>query len=116
MADQHVHSHQLDNGLTLLVEPMRAVQSAAFSLSVPAGVVYEDDGRNGSSAILCDLMMRGAGEYDTRALSDRLDHLGLQRGESVGWNHMSFSGATLAENLIPALQIYADIVQRPRLP
>lgn len=116
MADQHVQSHQLDNGLTLLVEPMRAVQSAAFSLSVPAGVVYEDEGRNGSSAILCDLMMRGAGDLDTRAISDRLDQLGLQRGESVGWNHMSFSGATLAENLLPALELYAEIVQRPRLP
>ncbi|MCA9075820.1 MAG: insulinase family protein [Planctomycetaceae bacterium] len=116
MADQHVHTHQLDNGLTLLVEPMRAVQSASFSLSVPAGVVYEDDQRNGTSAILCDLMTRGAGNLNTRMLSDKLDHLGLQRGESVGWNHMSFSGATLAENLIPALDIYADIVQRPRLP
>ncbi|MEZ6146831.1 MAG: pitrilysin family protein [Planctomycetaceae bacterium] len=116
MADQPVQSHQLDNGLTLLVEPMRAVQSAAFSLSVPAGVVYEDEGLNGSSAVLCDLMMRGAGDLDTRALSDRLDRLGLQRGESVGWNHISFSGATLAENLIPALEIYADVVQHPQLP
>ncbi len=116
MADQLVQSHQLDNGLTLLVEPMRAVQSAAFSLSVPAGVVYEEEGLNGSSAVLCDLMMRGAGDLDTRALSDRLDRLGLQRGESVGWNHMSLSGATLAENLIPALELYADIVQRPQLP
>ncbi len=116
MADNHVYSHQLDNGLMLLVEPMRAVQSAAFSLSVPAGVVYEEQGLNGSSAVLCDLMMRGAGDLDTRALSDQLDRLGLQRGESVGWNHLSFSGATLAENLIPAMELYADIVTRPHLP
>lgn len=116
MADQPVQSHLLDNGLTLLVEPMRAVQSAAFSLSVPAGVVYEDEGLNGSSAVLCDLMMRGAGDLDTRALSDHLDRLGLQRGESVGWNHISFSGATLADNLIPALALYANVVQHPQLP
>lgn len=116
MADLRVQTHTFDNGLTLLVEPMRAVQSAAFSLAVPAGVVYEQPGLNGSSAILCDLMVRGAGEFDSRALSDRLDFLGVQRGEAVGWNHMSFSGATLAENLIPALEIYGQIVRRPHLP
>lgn len=115
MADLPVQSHTFDNGLTLLVEPMRAVQSAAFSLAVPAGVVFEDEGRNGSSAVLCDLMVRGAGDLDNRSLSDRLDFLGLQRSESVGWNHISFSGATLAANLIPALTLYADIVRRPHL-
>jgi predicted Zn-dependent peptidase len=116
MSDPSVQSCVFDNGLTLLVEPMRAVQSAAFSLAVPAGVVYEDEGQNGSSATLCDLMVRGAGDLDNRALSDRLDHLGVQRSESVGWNHISFSGAALAENLVPAVRLYADIVRRPHLP
>ncbi|MBX3440116.1 MAG: insulinase family protein [Planctomycetaceae bacterium] len=116
MADLPVQSHVFENGLTLLVEPMRAVQSASFSLAVPAGVVYEDEGLNGSSAVLCDLMVRGAGDLDNRELSDALDRLGLQRNETVGWNHISFSGATLAENLIPALNIYGDIVRRPHLP
>ncbi len=116
MADLPVQSHIFDNGLTLLVEPMRSVQSAAFALAVPAGVIYEEEGQNASSAILCDLMVRGAGDLDNRSLSDHLDRLGLQRSESVGWNHISFSGATLAENLLPALKIYADIVRRPHLP
>lgn len=116
MADLPVQTHRFENGLTLLVEPMRAVQSAAFALAVPAGVVFEQAGLNGSAAVLCELMVRGAGDLDSRALSDRLDFLGVHRSESVGWHHMSFSGATLAENLLPALEIYADIVRRPHLP
>lgn len=116
MAAQEIHTHQFANGLTLLVEPMRGVQSASFSLIVPAGAVHEEAGRNGTSAVLCDLMSRGAGDYDSRTLSDTLDGLGLQRSESVGWNHLSFSGATVAENLLPALAIYGDIIRRPRLP
>ena len=116
MAVQELHTHRLENGLTLLVEPMRGVQSASFSLIVPAGVVHEQAGKNGTSAVLCDLMSRGAGERDSRQLSAVLDSLGLQRSESIGWNHISFSGATVAENLIPALEIYGDVVRRPHLP
>jgi predicted Zn-dependent peptidase len=116
MALQEIHAHQLPNGLTVLIEPMRSVQSASFSLIVPAGVVHEEASRNGTSAVLCDLMVRGAGDRDSRRLSEDLDSLGLQRSESVGWNHISFSGASVAENLLSALEIYADIVRRPHLP
>jgi len=65
--------------------------------------------------VLCDLMSRGAGEHDSRQLSAALDGLGLQRSESVGWNHLSFSGATVAENLLPAISLYGDIIRRPHL-
>ncbi len=116
MSDQQIHTHVLRNGFTLIVEPMRAVQSASFSLALPAGCIYEDEGKNGTAAVLCDLITRGAGSLDSRALSNQLDFLGLQRSESIGWNHLSLSGATVAENLLPALRLYAEIVQRPHLP
>jgi predicted Zn-dependent peptidase len=115
MAQQELSTHQFANGLTLLIEPMRGVQSASFSLIVPAGAVHEQPGMNGTAAVLCDLMSRGAGERDSRQLSSALDALGLQRSESVGWNHLSFSGATVAENLLPAIDLYGDIIRRPHL-
>lgn len=116
MAQQELHLHQMSNGLTLLIEPMSGVQSASFSLIVPAGAIHEPPAKNGTSAVLCDLMTRGAGSRDSRQLSGDLDSLGLQRSESVGWNHLSFSGATVAGNLEPALAIYGDIIRRPHLP
>ena len=106
----------LDNGLTLVMEPMQDVQSAAFSLLVPGGSINDPPGQNGSAAVLCDLITRGAGNYDSKQLSLVLDNLGLQRSENAGAMHLSFSGATLAENLTQALTVYADIVQRPLLP
>jgi predicted Zn-dependent peptidase len=111
-----VRTFTLANGLVLLVEPRSDVQSAAFSLLVPAGTIYEPPGGNGTSAVLCDLITRGAGDRDSRALAAALDTLGVQRSESAGWNFLSFSGALLADNLPRALELYADIVLRPRLP
>ena len=91
--------HTLDNGLTVIVEPMRDVRSAAFSFLVPAGSVHDPQGRNGTTAILSDLILRGAGSLDSRQLTATLDNLGLQRSESVGVKHLGFSGATVADQL-----------------
>lgn len=116
MQEQSIHTYELANGLTLLVEEMRHVQSAAFALLTPAGTIYEPYGENGAAAAALDLITRGAGERNSRELSAALDFLGVQANDHVGWNFLTFSGATLAENLLPALPIYADLVQRPLLP
>jgi len=116
MAHQEIQTHSIANGLTLIIEPMADVQSAAFSLLVPAGSNYDPLGQAGAAAVLSDWMMRGAGKRDSRQLSNELDNLGLQRNEGVGNSHISFTGATLAESLPQALRIYADIVRSPHLP
>ena len=116
MKEQLIQTHVLKNGLTLIVEQMADVQSAAFSILLPSGSVFQPRGYNGTAAILCDLITRGAGDLNTQQLSDVLDNLGLQRHESVGNYHLTLSGATLATNLIDALHIYRDIVLNPWLP
>src|SRR5207247_11373463 len=70
----------------------------------------------GIESVLSDLIIRGAGERNSRELTLALDNLGLDRDESVGSLHLRFWGATLARNLSAALEIYADILRRPHLP
>ncbi len=111
-----VETHRLANGLTLLAEPVATAESAAFTLMVPCGSSNDPSNRLGLSNMLCDMVMRGAGDRDSRALINDLEVLGVERGESVGISQTSFSGATLADNLLDALAIYADIVLRPQLP
>src|SRR5262249_17682957 len=102
--------------MTLLAERMEHVRSAAFNFLVPAGCVYDSPERQGIASVLADLIIRGAGERDSRELSLALDNLGLDRDESIGSMHTRFWGATLARNLPAALEIYADILCRPHLP
>jgi predicted Zn-dependent peptidase len=61
-------------------------------------------------------MLRGCGSRDSRQFVNDLDNLGVERGESVSAVHASFGGATLADNLFAALEIYADLLRRPHLP
>jgi predicted Zn-dependent peptidase len=109
-------THTFSNGLVLLAQPMQWLQSAAFSFLVPAGCVHEPDERLGLGSFACEMTLRGAGPRDNRQFVLDLDNLGVEHHASVSSARMSYGGATLAENLPAALGIFADVLQRPRLP
>lgn len=113
---QGTHHHTFPNGLTLLLERMEHVRSAALYFLVPAGCIYDPPAHLGVASVLSDMITRGAGQRDSRELALALDNLGVDRDESVGGLHMHFWGATLARNLPAALDIYSDILLRPHIP
>ena len=113
---QEILVHTFSNGLTLVAEPNRSLESAAFSILLPAGCAYDPADRNGLAAVTCELSQRGAGPRDSRELVQDLDNLGVERSDSTSASHISFSGATLANNLFPALEIFSDLIRRPHLP
>ena len=116
MTDQNIHTHRFQNGLMLIVEAMSDVQSAAFSILVPAGCIHDQPGQRGTAAMLSDWLTRGAGRLNSRDLASTLDNLGLQRSEHAGAQHISLYGATVADTLVDCLRLYGDILQRPLLP
>jgi predicted Zn-dependent peptidase len=108
-----IHQHTYPSGLVLVAETMPSVRSAAFALLLPAGAAYEPADRGGTATMLAEWITRGAGELDSRALVSALDNLGINHGESAQTLHTSIAAATLGRNLIPALELFADVVLRP---
>jgi predicted Zn-dependent peptidase len=98
---------------------MPGVQSAALTLLLPAGAAYEGaDGLNlggGAATMAAEWITRGAGTRDSHALLTALDNLGVSHAESAQTLQTSIAGATLARNLEPALELFADMVLRPHL-
>jgi predicted Zn-dependent peptidase len=113
---QEVVQHTFANGLTLLAERMEHVRSAAITFLIPAGCVHEAPKHAGLASVLSDLLTRGAGQRDSRALTEAMDNLGLDHVERASRFHIRFGGATLARNLPAALDLYADLIRRPHLP
>src|SRR3954469_22478366 len=109
-------SHKLENGMVVVGEPTRGVESAAFTFLAPAGCCYEPPERAGLASLTCEMMLRGAGPRDSRAWITDLENLGVERGESVGVAQAHFSGATLRKNLPATLDLFADLLRRPHLP
>ncbi|HEX42108.1 MAG TPA: insulinase family protein [Phycisphaerales bacterium] len=108
-------THILDNGMVILGEPMPHVASAAFNFMIPAGAAMLPDGCCGAANVICDWIFRGAGERDSRQLSDAMDRLGLHRMDSVSSSHLSVGAAMEAGNLAAAIDLYADTILAPHL-
>lgn len=113
---QSIHQHTFDNGLTLLGEEMPWLESAAFAFLIPAGAIHDPADRLGLSNLTCDMLQRGSGARSSREFVEALERLGVDRGSSVSLTHSNYSGATLAENLLPAITLHADLVRRPLFP
>ena len=115
MTGHVINQTTLSNGLTVIVETMPTVQSAAFCLLIPAGSAYDPPGQNGTANALADWITRGAGSMSSRELLSAFDRLGIQAHETSSLNHLVISGACLAENLPAAFRLYGEVVQRPHL-
>lgn len=112
---ENFDKHTLKNGMILLGEPMEAVESVAFGFMLPAGAARLPGGCCGASNVIADWIFRGAGDKDSRQLSDAIDGLGLVRGRSVGSSHIAIGAALESGNLAEALSLYADIILKSSL-
>lgn len=108
--------HDCPNGLCLLAESLPSVRSASFQFLIPCGAATDPEDALGGATLLEALCYRGAGERNTRELSDALDLLGVQRSGGASLLTTAFGGSMLADDLLAALEVYADIILRPRLP
>jgi len=115
MTTQKFESLTLPNGLQIIVQPMTGVQSAALTLMIPAGSIYDEPGKLGTAAILAEMFGRGAGDMSARQLSSALDNLGLQKSVSGGVGYITLSAATTAECLAEAIPLLGTMLLNPHL-
>src|SRR6478672_2093785 len=109
-------SKRLENGMVIVGEPTKALESAAFTFLAPAGCCFDPPGRAGLASLTSEMMLRGSGSRDSRAWVSDLENLGVERGESVGVAQSTYHGATLRDNVYAGISLFADMLRRPHLP
>ncbi len=112
---EKLDKHILKNGMVVLGEPMETVASAAFGFMLPAGAALLPTGCCGAGSVIADWIFRGAGDKNSRQLSDALDGLGLHRASSVSSSHITIGAVMEADNLTEALDLYADVILEGKL-
>lgn len=113
---QTLYYHRFGNGLVLLAESMGWLESAAVSMSLPAGCIRDPAGLPGLASFASEMVQRGCGELDSRGFVEMLDRLGADRSSAVGHAHASFSLTMLAERLPEVISLLGDLIRRPHLP
>ncbi len=106
--------YQFDNGLVLLAEEMPWVESISFSFRVPSGVIYDPPERLGLAAMTSEYLSRGAGSRDNQAFLRALENLGVETSDGIYQSSSIFSASLVADKIEPALELYADMILRPR--
>ncbi len=105
----------LPNGLRVLYEPMPWLPTLSVTLLMQFGSATDPVGAEGSATVLHEWLQRGAGELDSRALSDAFEDLGVRRGGSAGRESSTLGVGFLAADAAKALPLLAAMVMRPRL-
>lgn len=107
--------HRFDNGLVLITERVSGVQSLAIRCVLPAGAVFEDIHNLGASSVCAEMLMRGAGELDSRHQAIAFDRAGALRDAENAIRFMQISTTTLGHRVNDALPLLMDMVRRPRM-
>ncbi len=115
-AESSIVVRTLECGMTLCVEPMPSVRTVAVNWLIPAGHATDSPSGLGHSAMLAELIQRGAGDLDSRQLSDALDRVGEQRAVAAAASHIVFSGLSLGDRLSSSLGLVASMIREPRMP
>lgn len=104
-------------GATLAVERMPGTRSCAVAWLLPVGTAGDpqDAEGEGESTLLSELILRGAGGMDNRALSDAFDALGAQRSGHAATNHLALSALCLGDRLSELLPLLALVARKPHL-
>ncbi len=110
-----IHTFSTPGGLRVVVEPIAGVRSAAVTWLVPGGAAFDPADRLGRAAMWSELLLRGAGDLDSRAQADAFDRLGAHRSADAGALFIRLSLTCLGTRLGEALPLLTDMVLRPRM-
>ena len=100
---------KLDNGVTVVMEPLSYVGSCALGIWVRTGAVNEEDSNAGISHYIEHMMFKGTGRRTARQIAEDVDNLGGQINAFTGKEATCYYIRMLEENLLPAMDILFDM-------
>ena len=105
----------LNNGLTVLVEPMPYLRSVSIGAWVKAGSMLEAPSENGLSHFMEHMAFKGTKKRTARQIAEEMDAVGGQLNASTSKLCTNYFAKVIDENLPLAADILADMVCAPAL-
>ncbi len=104
----------LDNGLQVLVARSESAPLISARAVVHFGSDADPAGREGLASITAGLLDEGAGELDALGLAEAVGTLGAFLGAGSDWDASYVWIDVLSRNLDEGMNLFADVVRRPR--
>ncbi len=107
---------QLPNGMTLLVVEKSEAPVVALTLLIKRGTTSDPAAKSGLATLTGRLLTEGTPQRSSEQIDQRIAALGGEFVEDINFDYMTFDWGVLKEDLAPALELLADIVQHPLFP
>jgi len=111
-----IRTRTLTNGAVMVHEHVPAARSVAVRMMVPVGTAGDPPDRDGESAMLAEYVFRGAGDLDSRQLSDALDRAGVDRSVRPGPLRTTFGATMLADRFDAGMPLVILMMREPTMP
>ena len=107
---------KLSNGLEVVLAERHEAPLVQLSLIADAGFAADAGIKAGTARLTLDMLDEGAGDDDALALAARAERLGAQlaAGSSLDTSFVNLNA--LKARLEPSLDLFADVLLRPRFP
>jgi predicted Zn-dependent peptidase len=105
----------LGNGAELALMPKRDTPLVAMNVVVRGGSLADAPGREGSAALLAELMQKGAGNRDGAQFAEANESVGGQLTIAAGAESLSLGASFLARDLSLMIELASDALLRPKL-
>jgi len=106
---------QLPNGAVLLLMERHDVPLIAFQAHVRGGAATDAPGQAGVASLLAALLEKGAGARNSLALAETIASVGGAIETGATRESLYVAGSFLARDQALAVELLADLLQRPKL-
>ncbi|MCG3135013.1 MAG: putative zinc protease [Planctomycetes bacterium] len=103
------------SGMRVILMPDSEVPLVAFRLRFAGGSMEDAAGKEGTASLLASLLSCGAGSRDLPAFSEAVEFVGGSVGAAAAQRSVTLSADFLKDDGDLALELLADMAQRPRL-
>ncbi len=101
---------KLSNGITVIMEDMPYLRSAAFGVWVRAGSRNENAANNGIAHVIEHMLFKGTNHRDAKQIADEMAKIGGNVNAFTGKECTCYYATTLSEHLPIAIDIIADML------
>lgn len=101
---------KLSNGITVIMEDMPYLRSAAFGVWVRAGSRNENAANNGIAHVIEHMLFKGTNHRDAKQIADEMARIGGNVNAFTGKECTCYYATILSEHLPIAIDIIADML------
>lgn len=107
---------RLENGLGVIVAPVRKLPLVTLTLVTDAGAGVEERGRDGVANLTALALLEGTAVRDGNALAEQLEGLGASISAAADWDAAVISLTVMSNRLDDALPLLGEVLLQPAFP